>query len=47
MSDNSNVIIKVENLVKAFGDNVVLNDISTNIYKGDVVCVIGPSGSGK
>ncbi len=47
MSDNSNVIIRVENLVKSFGDHIVLNDISTDIRRGDVVCVIGPSGSGK
>jgi polar amino acid transport system ATP-binding protein len=47
VSDNSNVIIRVENLVKSFGDHIVLNDISTDIRRGDVVCVIGPSGSGK
>lgn len=39
--------ISVENLVKKFGDNTVLNDITTSIKEGEVVCVIGPSGSGK
>ncbi|MDN6639767.1 MAG: amino acid ABC transporter ATP-binding protein [Tetragenococcus sp.] len=39
--------ISVENLVKKFGDNTVLNDITTTIQEGEVVCVIGPSGSGK
>ena len=42
-----NVIIKVENLEKSFGDNHVLRGISTDIKSGEVVCVIGPSGSGK
>lgn len=47
-------LIRVENLVKTFksrkegGEDVhALNDISTNIYRGEVVVVIGPSGSGK
>lgn len=45
--DYSNPLIEVKNLVKSFGDLVVLNDISTNIYPGEKVVVIGPSGSGK
>ena len=32
---------------KAFGDNIVLNNVSTDIYKGEKVVVIGPSGGGK
>ncbi len=39
--------IKVQNLVKKYGENTVLNDISVSINEGDVVCIIGPSGSGK
>ena len=39
--------ILVENLVKKYGDNTVLNDINVSIQEGEVVCVIGPSGSGK
>ena len=39
--------ILVENLVKKFGSNTVLNDINVSIEEGEVVCVIGPSGSGK
>ena len=38
-------LIQVRNLGKKFGDLEVLKDISVDIYKGDVVCVIGPSGS--
>ncbi|CAN7352803.1 MULTISPECIES: amino acid ABC transporter ATP-binding protein [unclassified Paenibacillus] len=40
-------LIEVKNLKKAFGDNVVLRDISTEIRHQEVLVVIGPSGSGK
>ena len=40
-------MIKVKNLKKQFGNNVVLKDISVEIEKGEVISVIGPSGSGK
>ncbi|MGM0215375.1 amino acid ABC transporter ATP-binding protein [Enterococcus sp. AZ109] len=40
-------LIQVNKLCKAFGDNQVLNGITTTIKKGEVVVVIGPSGSGK
>lgn len=40
-------IIEVKNLIKKFDDHTVLNDISTDIYKGDVISIIGPSGGGK
>ena len=41
------VMIHVDNLKKAFGDNVVLNGITQDIRKGEKVVIIGPSGSGK
>ena len=41
------VIIKTENLEKAFGKIEVLKGIRTEIKKGEVVVIIGPSGSGK
>ncbi|AHV95223.1 amino acid ABC transporter ATP-binding protein [Paenibacillus sabinae T27] len=40
-------IISVRHLIKAFGSNTVLNDISVDINSREVVVVIGPSGSGK
>ena len=40
-------MIDVKNLTKAFGDHVVLDNISEHIYPGEKVVVIGPSGSGK
>ena len=46
MSDKE-VLIRVENLEKSFGDHQVIKGISTTICRGDVVAVIGPSGCGK
>ncbi len=40
-------MIDVKNLSKSFGDNLVLNNISESIEKGEKVVIIGPSGSGK
>lgn len=40
-------MIEVKNLSKKFNDNVVLDDVSLTINKGDVVGIIGPSGTGK
>ena len=44
---NEKPILSVRNLKKVFGDNVVLKDVSTDIYKGEKVVIIGASGSGK
>ncbi|MFM1781709.1 MAG: hypothetical protein RLZZ181_484 [Pseudomonadota bacterium] len=40
-------MIKVEHLSKKYGQLTVLKDISTEIKKGEVVSIIGPSGTGK
>ena len=47
MTTKGEVLIKVENPQKQFGENKVLDGISTEIHKGEVVAIIGPSGSGK
>ena len=44
---DAKALIQVEHLVKKFGDNTVLNDISDHISEGEKVVIIGPSGSGK
>ena len=43
----SDAVIRVRGLKKDFEDLAVLKGIDVDIYKGDVVCVIGASGSGK
>lgn len=40
-------MIKVENITKVFGDNVVLNDINATFERGKTNLIIGQSGSGK
>ncbi|WP_461881223.1 amino acid ABC transporter ATP-binding protein [Fusicatenibacter sp.] len=40
-------MIKIDQLSKKYNDNVVLNNISLEIKQGDVVGIIGPSGTGK
>ena len=40
-------LIEVRGLKKNFQENEVLRGIDVDIYRGDVVCVIGASGSGK
>ena len=40
-------VIEVRDLTKNFENTEVLKGINADIYKGDVVCVIGASGSGK
>ena len=47
VADNKKIKIHVKDLKKSFGHLKVLNGISTDIYEGEVVCIIGPSGSGK
>ncbi|BBO67893.1 nitrate ABC transporter ATP-binding protein [Desulfosarcina alkanivorans] len=39
--------IEVRNLTKAFDELVVLNDISFNIDRGELVSIVGPTGCGK
>ena len=40
-------MISVKNLSKRFGDHWVLKDINAEIHKGEVISIIGPSGTGK
>jgi len=40
-------IIKVQNLVKRFGDRTILKNVNLEIYEGEIFVIIGGSGSGK
>lgn len=39
--------LRISNLKKQFGSNIVLDGINLNIHKGEVVVILGPSGCGK
>lgn len=40
-------MIKIRQLKIAFGDKVVLNDLDVDVYEGETLAIIGPSGTGK
>uniref|UniRef100_UPI00048443CC amino acid ABC transporter ATP-binding protein n=1 Tax=Streptococcus plurextorum TaxID=456876 RepID=UPI00048443CC len=43
----SNTILEIKHLKKSYGQNEVLKDISLTVEKGEVISIIGSSGSGK
>ena len=44
---NQHPFIQVKNLVARFGDEIILDNISFDVFKGEIVSIIGTSGSGK
>ena len=45
--ENNTVALEVKDLHKSFGQNEVLKGVSLTAHRGDVVSIIGSSGSGK
>lgn len=45
--ENSEVVIKAEDIHKAFGENRILNGVSLEVYKGETFVIMGGSGCGK
>ncbi len=41
------IILKVENLIKIYGNIHAVNDLSFTVQKGDIFGILGPNGSGK
>lgn len=44
---DNNLIFQVKNLKKSFGGIKAINDVSFDLYKGEILGIIGPNGSGK
>ena len=40
-------MIQLKNVIKRFGDKTIINDLSLDIKKGEMIGLIGPSGCGK
>ena len=47
MSNAKKPYLKIENVVKKFGDFTALEDISLDVFDGEFICFLGPSGCGK
>lgn len=42
-----NHVIQVNNIRKAYGSTVAVDDISFNVREGEIFCIVGPNGAGK
>lgn len=40
-------MVKLEQISIAYQNNLILEDVNLEIKQGEIVCIIGPSGSGK
>jgi putrescine transport system ATP-binding protein len=44
---NAKPFVRIRNVTKKFGDIAAVSDVSLDIYKGELFCLLGGSGSGK
>lgn len=47
MAESKEVAIRVENFTAAYGEKMIIDDISFEVYRGEVFVILGGSGSGK
>lgn len=43
----NNIVLKVENICKSFDDLKAVNEISFEVFKGEILGLLGPNGAGK
>jgi phospholipid/cholesterol/gamma-HCH transport system ATP-binding protein len=47
MADEKDVVIKIRGLVNGFGDKIVHDHVDLDVYRGEVLGIVGGSGAGK
>ena len=47
MTDERDIVLRIEGLKKSYGDNLVIDGLDLEVRAGEVIVVIGPSGCGK
>ena len=40
-------VIELQNLHKQYGSTVAVDNISFNVQRGEIFCIVGPNGAGK
>ena len=46
-ADNDAPYLRIQNVVKKFGDHAAVNNVSIDIAKGEIFALLGSSGCGK
>ena len=47
VAEDKRVIIRIKNVSKSYGEMQVLKNVNLDITNGEVLVILGPSGSGK